>query len=73
MSDVNDYTIYASKPSSAAKTSREMERFLIREDDGTLAEQAKQELESLGYRVHGVMPGDDDVEATEPRTRRSGR
>jgi hypothetical protein len=74
---MTDYTIYASKRTDVSKTSREMERFVVKEDeDGALAEAARRELKGLGYRVHGVIPQQDEggeEEATAPRTRRNGR
>ena len=70
---MTDYTIYASRRTEVSKTSREMERFVVEEDDGSLAKAAANELKGLGYRVHGVIPQQDAEEKTAPRGRRNGR
>lgn len=73
---MTDYTIFASKKDGVSRTSRAMERFVVEEDDGTLANGAAKELKGLGYRVHGVIPQQETEESeptTAPRTRRHGR
>lgn len=66
-----DYKIFASKRSDVSRTSRDMEHFIVeQDDDGTLAEEAKQQLQKQGYRVHGVIP--QSTEETAPR-KRNGR
>ena len=71
---MTDYTIYASKRTDVSKTSREMERFVVEQDDETLAKGAAKELKGLGYRVHGVIPQEEtEEETTAPRARRNGR
>jgi hypothetical protein len=67
------YSIFASKKVDGVKTSKELERFEVQQEEPGIFEAAMVELASQGYQVHGVIGKKGFDESGRPSTKRTPR